>query len=239
MTLLLLILALATCLSTLLGGWLILRKREGQHFYFAFAAGSLIAVAFLDLLPESLEIGRSLSLSDRSLLIILVTSFFLYSFVDRFFLTHHHHDDDEHGHPMGLIGAGSLVVHSCLDGVAIGIAFQASAKVGIIVAAAVIAHDMTDGLNTVVLMLKNHHSVPKARLFLVLDAVAPLLGILAASAFRLPEQLLAYLLAFFAGEFLYIGAGSLLPETQNHGTLKTMAAMAFGAILIGILTSLI
>jgi ZIP family zinc transporter len=239
MTLQLLGLAMATCLSTLLGGFLFLRSREGQHYYFAFAAGSLIAVVFLDLLPESLEIGRSLAISDRSLLIILVASFFLYSFVDRFFLTHHHHEGIEHGHPMGLIGAGSLVAHSCLDGVAIGIAFQASAKIGAIVAAAVIAHDMTDGLNTVVLMRKNHHSVAKARLFLALDAVAPLLGIILASSIKLPEALLAFLLAFFAGEFLYIGAGSLLPETQENGTLKTMTAMAFGVALIAILTSLI
>jgi ZIP family zinc transporter len=94
-------------------------------------------------------------------------------------------------------------------------------------------------LNTVVVMFKNHHPRDKARLFLIMDALAPLAGILLASAFTLPEQLLAYLLAFFAGEFLYIGAGSLLPETQSHGTFKTMAAMAFGVALIALLTAMI
>jgi zinc transporter ZupT len=235
---LILILGLATCAATLFGGILVLRYRQSQHYCFAFAAGSLIAVTFLDLLPESLSLGDQLRIASRNILLVLLVSFFLYSFIDRFFLTHHLHDDDTHGHPMGLIGAGSLVVHSCLDGVAIGAAFKASPTVGAIVATAVIVHDMTDGLNTVVVMLRNNHSAARARLFLVLDAVAPLAGILAVSFVSLPEGLLAYLLAFFCGEFLYLGAGSLLPETRKHGSFGITAALFLGAALIVLLTAL-
>jgi ZIP family zinc transporter len=238
MSLVLPALAAATCLSTLVGGFLILRHRGSQHYWFAFAAGSLIAVVFLDLLPESLALGALYHIPNRDLLALLAGSFFLYSFIDRFFLTHHLHDDDAHGHPMGLIGAGSLVVHSCLDGVAIGVAFQAGPTVGAIVATAVIGHDLTDGLNTVVVMLKHGQSRPRARLFLGFDALAPLAGILLASAYPLPPRWLPYLLAFFAGEFLYLGAGSLLPETQNHGSIKVMGAMCLGAALIALLTLL-
>jgi ZIP family zinc transporter len=240
MTPLLLTLALASFLSTLLGGILVLRQWASQHYYFAFAAGSLIAVSLLDLLPEGLAVGAALQVPSRSLLAVLALSFFFYSFIDRFFLTHHLHDDDEHGHPMGLIGAGSLVAHSCLDGVAIGIAFQASPGVGAVVASAVIVHDITDGLNTVVVMLRHRQSRARAALFLTLDALAPFVGILLASAVVLPQKLLAYLLVFFAGEFLYLGAGSLLPETQRQdGSMKGMLAMALGAGLVVILTALI
>jgi ZIP family zinc transporter len=238
MTPLLLVLAVATGLSTLLGGILVLRQWGSQHYYFAFAAGSLIAVALLDLLPAGLAVGAALQISSRSLLAVMAVSFFLYSFIDRFFLTHHLHEDDEHGHPLGLIGAGSLVAHSCLDGVAIGIAFQASHAVGAVVASAVIVHDITDGLNTVVLMLKHHQSRSRAWFFLGMDALAPLLGILITSIFALPPNLLAYLLVFFAGEFLYLGAGSLLPETRG-GSSKGMAAMVLGAGLVALLTALI
>ena len=55
---------------------------------------------------------------------------------------------------MGPIGAIGLVMHSFLDGAAIGIAYQANASMGFIVALAVISHDFTDGINTVVIMLK-------------------------------------------------------------------------------------
>ena len=239
MTPLLLTLGLATCLATLFGGFLVLRHREWQHYCFAFAAGSLIAVTFLDLLPESLTIGTTLGISNRTLFLVLLVSFFLYSFIDRFFLTHHLHDDDTHGHPMGFIGAGSLVLHSFLDGVAIGAAFKASPTVGAIVATAVIVHDMTDGLNTVVVMLRNQHSAGRATLFLVLDAVAPIVGIITVSFLVVPERALAYLLAFFCGEFLYLGAGSLLPETRKHGSLGITAALSLGVILIVVLTALI
>lgn len=137
---------------------------------------------------------------------------------------------------MGLVGAGSLVVHSFLDGAAIAVAFQASPSIGVIVAAAVIVHDVTDGLNTVALMLKNHHSAQRARLFLVLDALAPTVGILFASVISLPFAALAYVLAFFAGEFLYIGTGSLLPETQGHPSAGMTAAMGMGIALVALMT---
>ena len=239
MTLSLMILGLATCLSTLLGGFVMLRFKEGQHYCFAFASGSLITVAFLDLLPESLSLGGGMGITARPLLALLVASFFFYSLVDRYFLTHHLHDDDAHGHPMGLIGAGSLVVHSCLDGVAIGVAFQAGSKVGGVVAAAVIAHDMTDGLNTVVLMRRNGHSAARAGLLLGLDAVAPLVGIAFASVVLLPERSLAWLLAFFCGEFLYLGAGSLLPETRKSASPLIVGAMLLGAAFVALLSALV
>lgn len=236
---LLIILALATFLSTLFGGLIILKFKEALHYFFAFAAGSIIAVSFLDLLPESLAIANTAGIAVRTIMLTIVLSFFFYSLIEKFFLTHHLHEDDHHGHPMGTIGAGSLIIHSFLDGAAIGIAFQASSAIGLIVALAVIFHDMTDGVNTVVVMLKNKHSAKKAKLFLFMDALAPLLGVLLASLFIIPESILAYLLAIFVGEFLYIGAASLLPETHHHNSKGVIVAMAIGVILIIFLTSLL
>ena len=140
-----LILALITFTSTLLGGLIIFKFRKNMHYFFAFAAGSLIAVSFLDLLPESIELSKQINFPIRNLMIIVVVSFFLYSLLERFFATHElEHSHDEHGHVMGPIGAGSLVLHSFFDGVAIGAAFHISFAIGLIVAFAVIAHDFTD-----------------------------------------------------------------------------------------------
>lgn len=239
MNALIFVLALATFFSTLFGGFIILRFKESLHYFFAFAAGSIISVAFLDLIPESIKVAGSNNISVRTIMLIIVASFFFYSLIEKIFLTHHLHDGESHGHPMGPIGAGSLVIHSFLDGAAIGIAFQASVAVGLVVALAVIFHDMTDGVNTVVVMLKNKHSAKRAKAFLFMDAVAPILGILLASVLVLPEYLLAYLLAIFAGEFLYIGAASLLPETHGHNTKNVVIAMLSGVVLITLLTSLI
>jgi ZIP family zinc transporter len=140
---------------------------------------------------------------------------------------------------MGPIGAGSLVIHSFLDGAAIGIAFQVSFSAGLVVALAVIFHDMTDGINTVVVMLKNHQPLKKAIVFLIMGAFAPVLGILLTSLIDIPAKFLVYLLAFFVGEFIYIGAATLLPETHHYPSKKIVIAMAIGILLIAFLTSLL
>ncbi len=241
--------AAATFFSTLIGGLLILKFKKNLHYFFAFAAGSIIAVSFLDILPESIEIAEENSIPLRTIMLIIIGSFFLYSLLEKFFAHHHiseenvcekHHEHKhEHAHILGPIGAGSLVLHSFLDGAAIGIAFQASLGAGLIIALAVILHDMTDGINTVVLMLRNHQPVKRAVYFLIMGALAPTLGLIVTSLIVIPGKFLAYLLAFFVGEFLYIGASTLLPETQHHPSKKTILVMALGILLIVLLTGLI
>ncbi len=231
------LLAIATFISTMIGGLVAVRFRGVLQYFFAFASGALIGVTFFDILPESIDISQSIGLPLRYVMITAVIIFVFYSFLERYFLTHHH--DDEHGHIMGPIGAGGLVVHSFLDGIAIGTAFQVNAAVGVIVALAVICHDFTDGINTVTLMLKNKHHVKNAKIFLVMDAVAPIIGVLIASIFIIDQTILALILAAFAGEFLYIGAANLLPETYKHTTWKMSILMACGALLIFVLTSLV
>ena len=233
------ILALATFISTIIGGVVIVKLRRYLHYFFAFAAGTLIAVSFLDLLPESLGLANSINFPIRNVLLTVVLSFFAYTLLERFFLTHAHEEDESHEHIMGPIGAGSLILHSFLDGVAIGAAFQVNVSVGLIVALAVIFHDFTDGINTVTIMLKNNQKIKKAVAFLILDALAPVLGVIITTSFFIPVKILAILLAIFVGEFLYIGASTFLPETRKYVTKWIMFFMALGIALITILTSLI
>jgi ZIP family zinc transporter len=232
------ILSLVTLLSTLLGGVVILKFRRSISYFFAFAAGSLIAVAFLGILPESLEISRSIGFPVRYIMIAIVFSLFAYSLLDRYFLTHEIGNGSD-GHIMGPIGAGSLVILSFLDGTAIGTAFQVNASIGIIVALAIIFHDFTDGINTVIVMLKNKQQMSRTITFLFLDAITPVVGVVVTSSVSIPERILAVLLAVFVGEFLYIGATTLLPETHKYPSKGMVLAMALGIILITILTSLI
>lgn len=241
---LLILLALATFVSTILGGFLILRFKKYAPYFFAFAAGSLISVAFLDILPESLNIASEINFPVRSIMLVIVFTFFFFSLIERFFLTHEIHSHggesaDGHGHIMGPIGASSMVIHSFLDGVAIGSAFQVNASVGLLVALAVIFHDFTDGINTVTIMIKNKHKSPKAALFLVLDALAPVLGVLATTLIMISPKALAIILAIFVGEFMFIGASTFLPETRKHISKKIILAMAFGIVLMTILTAIV
>ena len=233
------VLVVITFFSTLFGGLLALKYKGSLPYFFAFASGSLIAVSFLDLLPESINLANSISLSTRTIMSVVVVSFLFYTILEKFLLTHHHHENDEHGHIFGPVGAGSLILHSFLDGIAIGAAYQVDASLGVVTAVAVISHDITDGINTVVLMLKNKHSDGKAKVFLFFDALAPVVGAIVASIILIPQSILAIILAFFVGEFIYLGASHLLPELREHSSWKILFWMIVGILVIFVSTVLI
>jgi ZIP family zinc transporter len=108
---------------------------------------------------------------------------------------------------------------------------------GIIVAMAVICHDFSDGLNTVTVMLRSGNSIKSSMRMLLLDAIAPVLGVVSTLFFILPEQLLVYILPFFAGGFLYLGASDLLPEAhEKNPPLVTLTATLLGFAIILIVT---
>jgi len=133
----------------------------------------------------------------------------------------------------GSVAAGVLCCHSLLDGVAIGLAFQASRAIGIVVAIAVLTHDFSDGINTTNMVLKNHGHRSLALRWLLLDAAAPAVGIAATRAFAVRGDGLGLALALFAGFFLYIGASDLIPESYHaHPKFLTTAMTILGAAVL-------
>lgn len=208
----------AAFLTTLLGGLFALRLKDSLHLILGFSAGAVIGVAFFDLLPEALHLSEQ-SGSTRAPLFIAL-GFVCYMLLDRIIFFNaqheaHHHGEHEHSHS-GFLGAGSLSIHSLLDGLAIGLSFQVSSAVGLIVTAAVLTHDFSDGINTVSMVLKGGGTRKNALMWLLVDAVAPVVGILSTFFFTLSEHALASLLAIFCGFFLYIGASDLLPESHHQ-----------------------
>jgi zinc transporter ZupT len=123
---------------------------------------------------------------------------------------------------------------------AIGLAFQINTAAGIAVALAVIAHDFSDGLNTVSLLLANKNTAKRAKIFLLIVSIAPVLGALLSSSLVIAPSILIAYLAFFAGFLLYIGASDILPEAHSHGPSKTILALTIvGAAFIFAVTQVI
>ncbi len=229
----LLLISVGAFISTFLGGLLALLWRDKLHVISGFSAGAVLGVVFFDLLPESIEL-TSATYDSSFALSFVALGFCLYLVLDRLIVLHSHHEEVQHQHNhRGILGAGSFSVHSFLDGVAIGLAFQVSFPVGAVVALAVLAHDFSDGINTVNVVLKNGGTRKQALRWLFSDSLAPVLGIIAASLFTFSEGALGLLLSVFAGFFLYIGASDLLPESyHNHPTVWTTIASLFGIGLI-------
>jgi len=228
------ILASVTLVSTGLGGAAAFRFRDRLHLLLGFSSGAVIGVALFDMLPEvnALERGDSCVLLTG----IGFLTFFALERYTAFHRSHEHlHLPAHHALELGTLSAAGLTFHSFLDGVAIGAGFQTSAKIGLLIAFGIIAHDLSDGLNTVSVILAHGNPPKRAAVWLGIDMIAPVLGAGATLLISL-DGVLPWVLAFFAGSFLYIGASDLLPEAKEHDSPLVGVATLIGMMAIYLTT---
>ena len=227
-------------LSTSFGGLFAVRFREKLHLIMGFTAWVLLGVVFFDIFPEIIAQIWESWIPPVNVMIALVIGFLLFHTLEKTILIHHNHESDYaiHRHPnVGIMSAVALIGHSFMDWVGIGLGFQVSPTIGIAVAIAVIAHDFTDGMNTVTLMLINKNTPKKSKIFLLFDALAPMIGVFSTLFFVVPTSFLVLYLGFFAWFLLYIGASDILPEAHSEkSSLKVIGLTFIGTIFIFIVT---
>jgi zinc transporter ZupT len=237
--------------STLAGGMAALRLRHRLHAFMALAAGVVVATAVADLLPEAHELvgsGSAIAVGIGALVGFVAFSL-IEAFIHQASFEHAQHGDRPGGTPapaetrsqaplLAIVPPLSLILHSTLDGLAIGFGFQAGTTVGLVVLLAVLAHDFADGMNVVTLALEAARGERLAVGLLVLDALAPPAGAALSTLVSIPPATLGLLLAWFAGVFLAVGAGHLLPEAQHRDPRQGPALVALSgigaAIVVGV-----
>src|SRR6201995_2994691 len=151
-TVLILAIALGAFAATMTGGVMALKLAGRLPLVMGFSAGAVIGVAFFDLAPEALESGAGLY-EARTLLAVAALGFFLYVVLDR--LVARHDCEGQANPPRGQRGAASFSAHSVLDGFAMGLAFQASREIGLVVAGAGLVHHFAHRLKTGNVVFKN------------------------------------------------------------------------------------
>ncbi|MBU6388867.1 ZIP family metal transporter [Patescibacteria group bacterium] len=227
-----LLIALAASVATFIGGSFALRFRDKLHLILGFSAGAVAGVALFDLLPEAIDLGTKYH-SAATVALFIALGLFGYLILDRLILLHTHEEDDEANAPRGFFGALTLSAHSFLDGIAIGVGFQASVVVGVVVTAAVLTHDFSDGINTVNLVLRNGGGWRRAFGWLLVDAAAPVAGAASTLFFFIPESAIGLVLAVFVGSFLYLSASDLIPESHHrHPRALTTVMTLLGALVL-------
>ena len=226
------LIACGAFVATMIGGLFAIRFRDRLHLILGFSAGAVVGVALFDLLPEAISLGGKFY-APAHIALFIAAGFLVYLLIDRLVLLHPHEHSDGAIQARGAFGASALSAHSFLDGVAIGVGFQASPAVGLIVAAAVLTHDFSDGINTVSFILKSGGGWRRALPWLALDAITPVLGAASTLLFRIPGSAIGLVLAVFAGCFLYLGASDLIPESQHaHPRAATTIMTLAGAAAI-------
>jgi len=225
-----------TFISTFLGGLTGLKHRNSLHLILGFTAGVLLAVVAFDILPEIMNLAEELNLSFREPMVTLVAGFLIFHIFEKLLLIHQSQEElyVEHRHPVvGIASALALSGHSFLDGISLGLGFQVSSTIGILVGIAIVSHDFSDGLNTVSLALVNKNTTKRAFFLLLIDSIAPILGATSTLFFTLPKNVLVLYLGFFAGFLLYIGAADILPEAHSqHSSIQTILMTILGVIFI-------
>jgi zinc transporter, ZIP family len=188
----------------------------------ALTGGIVVAVALFDVLPEALRI-----LEPRDAVALVGAGFLLFFLAERLLVLHHRDEPEQaraHAH-VGALGAAGLSVHSFVDGLGIGLAFQLNSATGLLVFLAVVSHDFADGLNTVSFVLRQSDDRRQAVRWLAVDAAAPFAGAIVGSLVGISEQHLGYLLALYVGFFLFMGATDLLPEAHHEHPSRTRVAL--------------
>jgi len=219
-------LALATALSTTLGGLAAVRLASRLGDVIALSGGVVVAIALLDVLPEA---QRQLERPERVSLLV-ASGFVLFFLANRLLVLHHRDDSDQaRAHRrVGAMGALALSAHSAVDGLGIGLGLHLSLGTGLLVFSAVASHDFADGLNTVSFILRQGGDRRRALRWLAVDAAAPIAGAAVGASLSISAHGLGALLAVYVGLFLFLGASDLLPEAHEHPSRLRVALTVSG-----------
>lgn len=219
---------------SLTAGFLLISKKlplkPVQILAIPFAAGSLLAASFLDLLPEAYESGEAQAVAMATL-----SGFLLFFILERFlgwFHHHHEHGEKEQTHPTAKLLVIGDTLHNFIDGLVIGAAFLVDVPTGIVATLAIAAHEIPQEVGDFGLMLALGMSRKKVVLVNLLSAVATVVAALfVVSLGGSLGGIEPYLLAVAAGFFIYIAASDIIPTI--HAESKSSIANLQTAILVG------
>lgn len=228
--------------STLIGGLLAVRFRHLSDMLVASGAGLLLGAAFLDLMPEAISLAGSADIPvARVLLLTLVSLLLFFGIENGLDALHARHGTHGSRRAVGKIAGAMLIFHSFRDGMAIGASYMASHPAGYAVALGIAAHDLGDGMNTVLLTTGGERPTISDYVFLGLDALAPIAGGLAAMWWFSSLKNSVLLLALAAGFFIQMAASDFLPEVRHcDGSRRVLLPLVgLGAAVIYVANLLI
>lgn len=182
----------------------------------SYAVGTLLGVALLALLPQALA-----SLAPTRALGTLLAGVLSFFLLEKLVLWRHCHDT--RACEVHTSSAASLVIvgdafHTFVDGAVIGAAVVTSIPLGITTALAVATHEIPQEVGDVAILLRAGFSRGRAFTLNLLSGIGGILGAVAmlAASESLPG-LLPHVLAFAAGNFLYVAMADLIPDLHRGG----------------------
>jgi zinc transporter ZupT len=232
---------LIAAVAEILGGSLVVMNKRWpqrvQEYLLALSAGFILALAFIELIPESLEaIGKEAAL--YMLLGYAVLHFFEHTIVGHLHFGEETHRDVMLSKVASLSTFTGLFIHAFFDGFAISAGMQFNFYVGLLIFVAVFLHKIPEGLTIATVMLAAEHKKRTAFIASAAIGVATMLGIV--SVFLLAgvsQRIVGIAFAFSAGIATYVGASDLIPEI-NHSKKRIIPLLVFAGMLLFYLSTL-
>ena len=212
----------------------------------SFAVGALLGAAFLDLLPHVFEATKS---PGRVAAFILagILAFFV---MEKLMLWRHHHHHDglatespgvdhhDHGRSGWMIVIGDSF-HNFTDGVIIASAFLADARVGVVTALAIVAHEIPSEIGNFLVLLHSGFGRAKALFWNAMAGLASVAGGLVAwLALRHVTQWIPEILALSSASMIYVAVADLIPGLHKRTALRETASqvvfISAGVALVGL-----
>jgi len=201
--------------------------RDNSIYFVCFAAGVLISVSFLHIIPKSF----SMSTEAPFYLFAGYLSLHLFNRFINAFVCDKSADED---YAIGLIPMIGIGLHSLIDGFIYSITFMASIFTGLLAATGMVLHEFPEGIITYLLLIRAGFNEKRAFLlaFFAAALTTPA-GMLVSYPYisRIDQPFLGGLLAFSAGTLVYVGATHLLPQAETENRKYSLFALAAGVLV--------
>lgn len=189
----------------------------------SFAAGTLLAAAFVEIIPEALTLYGGA-------LLAAFAGFVFFYLLENAVMIHSCLEGGCAEHKFSVVSMLGLGFHSLLDGVAIGVGFEIGTALGLVTTFAVLAHELPEGISATGIMLHAKAKRTKVVAYSVAVALATPLGAIASYLLfkGADPSILGALLAVAAGSFIYVAASDMIPETHRKFNKSNVAALLLG-----------
>ena len=223
-----LILGAIAALADVAGGAVLVRAHGIEkylRYFVALGSGFLMAVALVEMAPESYRMNPKLGP------ILVMAGYCIVHFLEHTISGHFHYGEETHhdefvSHRTGLAVLAGLSVHALFDGVAIGSGFVVSNALGWLIFLAIFLHKAPEGFTMASVMLASGRSRSTAFYSAVGLAAATLAGV---GVIEFVPSWLPYGLPISAGVALYVGASDLVPEVNREPGIR-MALVFFAGV---------
>ena len=207
----------------------------------SFAAGALLAVSLMDIVPETLELvgwfGGSLSLLSGYILFFFVTKF-IFHICPACAATH----TEINFKAITIAMVTALAIHSFMDGLAIYSGYMTKSFVGMLIFLAVAYHKLPEGMALTLVARGSGMNRLKAFATCVgLEFTTTLAGGLVGFFMMIPDssKWIGFVLGHVGGGFIFLVVHALLSEVVKHHPRSTVFAALAGGTSIAVLGLLI